>query len=66
MRALTENRVDQAFRHLQPREAEKVSNVLHMLERDNFENLRTNFQVRKLLTPGEQVFVLRATPSLRI
>jgi hypothetical protein len=37
-----------------------------MLEVESFENLRTHFQIHKLLTPGEQVFVLHATPRLRI
>ena len=37
-----------------------------MLDVESFENLRTHFQIHKLSTPGEQVFVLRATPRLRI
>jgi len=66
MHLFIEERVEQAFRHLQPQEAEKVSRVLHALEQETFDNLRTHFQVHKLLVPGEQVFVLRATPRLRI
>ena len=66
MRILIEDRVEQAFRHLQPAEADKVARVLSMLEVESFENLRTHFQIHKLSTPGEQVFVLRATPRLRI
>lgn len=66
MRILIEDRVEQAFRHLQPSEAEKVAEVLSMLELESFEILRTHFQIHELSTPGEQVFVLRATPKLRI
>lgn len=66
MRILIEDRVEQAFRHLQPSDAEKVARVLSMLDVESFENLRTHFQIHKLSTPGEQVFVLRATPRLRI
>lgn len=66
MHVLIEDRVEQAIRHLQPIEADKVIRVLRMLEEDSFENLRTHYRIHKLLTPGEQVFVLRATPKLRI
>ncbi len=66
MRIIIEDRVEQAFRHLQPMEAEKVARVLQKLESETFENLRSHFQINKLLTPSEQVFVLRATPRLRI
>lgn len=66
MRILIEDRVGQAFRHLQPTDAAKVARVLSILEVESFENLRTHFQIHKLSTPGEQVFVLRATPRLRI
>lgn len=66
MRIFIEDRVEQAFRHLKPSEAEKVARVLSMLEVESFENLRTHFKIYKLSTPGEQVFVLRATPKLRI
>ena len=66
MRLVIEDRVEQAFRHLQPSEADKVSRVLSLLEAETFENLRSHFQIHKLSTPGEQVLVLRATPRLRI
>ena len=66
MRIIIEDRVEQALRHLRPAEAKKIAHVLSMLEAESFEHLRTHYQIHKLLTPGEQVFVLRATPRLRI
>lgn len=66
MRLIIEDRVEQAFRHLRPLEAAKVSHVLDLLKNETFENLRSRFQIHKLSTPGEQVFVLRATPRLRL
>lgn len=66
MQLVIEDRVEQAFRHLQPSEADKVTSVLSRLKAETFENLRHHFSIHKLLIPGEQVFVLRATPRLRI
>jgi len=66
MRLVIEDRVEQAFRHLQPSEAGKVARALSLLEAETFKNLRSHFQIHKLATPGEEVFVLRATPKLRI
>ena len=66
MRLLLEDRVEQAFRHLQPEEAKKVASVLKKLEAESFENLRAHFQIYKLMLPIEQVFVLRVNPRLRI
>lgn len=66
MRLLLEDRVEKAFRYLQPNEAEKVALVLNKLEAESFEDLKTHFQIHKLQTPEEQVFVLRVTPRLRI
>lgn len=66
MRLFIEDRVEQAFRHLQPSDAVKVARVFSMLEDETFENLRSRFKIHKLSTPGEQVFMLRATPKLRI
>jgi hypothetical protein len=61
-----EERVEQAFRHLRPDEAKKVKEVLRTLEVESFETIRERFQIHKLVSPGEQVFVLRATQRLRI
>ncbi|GEM_PF-6195007 len=66
MKLLLEDRVEQAFRHLQPKEVEKVERVFYALQTEPFENIRKRFQIHKLLIPEEQVFVLRATPQLRI
>jgi hypothetical protein len=38
MRLTIEDRVEQAFRHLQPSEADKVARVLPLLEVETFEN----------------------------
>lgn len=66
MHTFIENRVEQAIRHLQPNEAERVTRVLRSLEQESFEKLKADFQLHPLQTPGEQVFALRATPKLRI
>lgn len=66
MRLVIEDRVEQAIRHLQPREASQVARALELLQYGNFEDLRSRFKIHKLKTPGELVFVLRATPKLRI
>lgn len=66
MRLVIEDRVEQALRHLQPTEAKKVSRLLGLLEAKTFEDLRSQFQIHPLSIPGEKVFVLKATPVLRI
>jgi len=66
MRIIIEDRVEQALRHLNPVEAKKVARVLRQLQDEDFQNFRHRFITHKLSTPGEQVFVLRATPRLRV
>lgn len=66
MRLIFENRVEQALRHLQPADANKISVVLNRLETENFESIHSHFQIHKLVASSEQVFVLRVTPNLRI
>ncbi|MDX1751422.1 MAG: hypothetical protein R3271_14020 [Methylophaga sp.] len=66
MQIIIEDRVDQAFRHLKPDEAKKVSSIFTKLKAENFENFKSHFKIHKLSIPGEQVFVLRATPKLRV
>jgi mRNA-degrading endonuclease YafQ of YafQ-DinJ toxin-antitoxin module len=66
MDLLLEDRVEQAFRYLQPSDANHITKIIQALKQESFENLRTRFDIHKLSSPGEQVFVLRATPRLRI
>lgn len=66
MRVIIEDRVEQAFRHMQPAEAEKVTRVLRALHEENFQDFRIRFPSYKLALPGQQVFVIRATPKWRI
>jgi mRNA-degrading endonuclease YafQ of YafQ-DinJ toxin-antitoxin module len=66
MDLLLEDRVEQAFRYLQPSDANHITKIIQALKQESFENLRTQFDIHKLSSPGEQVFVLRATPRLRI
>ena len=66
MHLLLEDRVEQAFRYLQPSDANHITKIIQALKQESFENLRTRFDIHKLSSPGEQVFVLRATPRLRI
>ena len=66
MKLLIEDRAAQAYRHLQPFEAKKVSQVIHALESEHFEQFRMRRDIYKLSTLGEQVFVLRATPRIRM
>ena len=66
MNLLLEDRVEQAFRYLQPSDANHITKIIQDLKQESFENLRTRFDIHKLSSPGEQVFVLRATPRLRI
>ncbi|MFM7439211.1 MAG: hypothetical protein ACKO2V_11515 [Snowella sp.] len=66
MDLLLEDRVEQAFRYLQPSDANHITKIIQALIQESFENLRTRFDIHKLSSPGEQVFVLRATPRLRI
>lgn len=66
MKLLIEERAEQAYRHLQPPEAAKISRVLASLESENFEQLRIRRDIYKLSTFGEHIFVLAATPRIRI
>jgi mRNA-degrading endonuclease YafQ of YafQ-DinJ toxin-antitoxin module len=66
MRIIIEDRVEQAFRHLQPSEADKVAKILSLLEHESIQNLRSRFKIHKLSTPDENVFVIQATSKLRI
>jgi hypothetical protein len=66
MDLLLEDRVEQAFRYLQANDAQHITKIIQALKQESFENLRKRFDIHKLSSPGEQVFVLRATPRLRI
>lgn len=66
MEILIEDRVEQALRHLQPKDAKKIASILDRLSVSSFDDLKSQFQIHKITIPGEQVFVLRATPKLRI
>ena len=66
MNLLLEDRVEQAVRYLQPPDAKHITKIIEVLKQESLENLRKRFDIHKLSSPGEQVFVLRATPRLRI
>ena len=66
MNLLLEDRVEQAVRYLQPPDAKHITKIIQALKQESLENLRKRFDIYPLSSPGEQVFVLRATPRLRI
>jgi len=66
MQLIIEDRVEQVCRHLQPHEVQEIESILTTLKSINFENLSSIFTVRELNIPDENVYILRATPRLRI
>ena len=54
MHLLLEDRVEQAFRYLQPSDAKHITKIIQALKQESFENLRTRFNIHKLSSPGEQ------------
>jgi len=66
MQLIIKDRVEQVCRHLQSHEVQEIESILTTLKSINFENLSSIFTVRELNIPDENVYILRATPRLRI
>jgi hypothetical protein len=66
MRLIIEDRVEQALRHLQPTDADRVNQALLQLENMNAKDLKSHPSIRMVPTTGEPVFVMRASLKLRV